>query len=310
MSISSLTANPPNPRSNYYMNSLQVQSDLIANPITQSAVNILPLENGTFVYNETTNQFEGVVSGTFTPFAMGVSPTGPIGPTGPTGNAGATGSTGPTGQTGPTGNTGSTGPTGNTGNTGLAGPTGNTGPSGTTGNTGPNGSTGPINTSGQQLISSHILGATAATITFSAIPQTYNNLRLVIQTYSDVAGINANSVSAQYNGDTGANYYFNEIYATTSISVGSAYSGAGQASARYGNVNQSENNPIIAAMTVDIPNYTGTIFTKASLGSSFCALYWLYCGAVWTGTAAITSITLLLDSGNFAVGSSFYLYGY
>ena len=31
MSISSLTANPPNPRANYYMNSLQVESDLVAN---------------------------------------------------------------------------------------------------------------------------------------------------------------------------------------------------------------------------------------------------------------------------------------
>src|ERR1700722_12254209 len=58
--------------------------------------------------------------------------------------------------------------------TGNTGPTGQTGARGATGATGP---TGPVNLSGQQLIASQILGATAASVTFSAIPQTYHNLK-------------------------------------------------------------------------------------------------------------------------------------
>lgn len=112
--------------------------------------------------------------------------------------AGYTGSTGPTGLFG-TGPTGSPGPSGLSGGSSITGPTGapSTGPTGSVGvsatgaagGTGSTGSTGPTGIMTFQVIT---VASPTGTVTFSNIPQSYRNMKVLAYVRSSAAVVKDN----------------------------------------------------------------------------------------------------------------------
>jgi len=168
---------------------------------------------------------------------------------------------------------------------------------------------------GQVLIQRVVLGGTTGTVTFSAIPQVFNNLRLTFITKVDAAFGGAN-ISLRFNGDTSAIYncsITSGANSSTSNSISTSLNRIQFAGISMGA--SIANYP--GSNVLDIPGYSNTTFYKTITGTA---------GAVtttatdtitrniagsWGNTAAITSITLLPDTGagNFIAGSLFYLYG-
>lgn len=154
-------------------------------------------------------------------------------------------------------------------------------------------------------IATNTLGSASATITFSSIPATYTDLRLVLVFTQSVAGFGPR---ISFNGDAGTNY----------SQIKLAGDGASAVSSRVTNNNfltpyQVTNDTTIPTfVTCDVFSYAGST-NKTSLIT--CQQDQNGAGAVsnfvglWRSTAAITSIGLALSSGNFNIGTIATLYG-
>jgi len=149
------------------------------------------------------------------------------------------------------------------------------------------------------------LSSTQATVTFSNIPNTYRDLRLII---SAATSANSNNIF-RLNGDSGNNYV--GIYATgngTSPSTGTE-------GGTFMNLDSSAFTTTVVGETNhlwEINDYSATDKHKTILGRTNRAA-----GAVdmhvgrWVSTSAVTSITLLPYTGGYtwSAGSTFALYG-
>ena len=162
------------------------------------------------------------------------------------------------------------------------------------------------------LISSQVLGSSAASVTFSSIPQTYKDLVLRVSVRDDYAAENE-VLDIKFNGTTtGYSYTYNVAGGGTSASRrgssatlwrnsytngGSATANAFSSSEMYiPSYTASQNKPMSSI------NFVESNDTNASMGVM---------AALWQNTAAITSIAIYAVNGsyNFVTGSSFYLYG-
>jgi len=174
---------------------------------------------------------------------------------------------------------------------------------------------GPGSGLGLQKIAEVLLGADAASVSFSSIPQTYRHLWAIV--YGRVTEASTDDyVYCQFNGDTGANYdrqhvlisnnttSFLSEYAQTRIRLGDL---SGANASRAGQAGMSESL---------IPHYAGTTFEKVVMSSSFLSFGTsspgntvVLPGGGWRSTAAINQITFLPAANNFKAGSLFTLYG-
>jgi hypothetical protein len=153
-------------------------------------------------------------------------------------------------------------------------------------------------------IATTLLGSAAGSITFSNIPQGYKHLQIRgIGLYSSTV----TSALFRFNGDTGTNYAYHELYGD-----GSTASSGPATSVTYGILGPL-NNVQFSGYVVDILDYTNTnkYKTVRSLsgvdknGSGNIA----FNSSLWLNAAAITSISLFPYSANFATNTRFSLYG-
>ena len=156
-------------------------------------------------------------------------------------------------------------------------------------------------------ISTQTLGSPTASITFSSIPSTYTDLRLVFVGQASAS----NNLFVHYNGDTGTNYSRIYIY------------GSGTAATSGNNINFPAIVPAqisgLGASSIphfhqlDIFSYAGsTNKTSLSQGAEDenGTGYTIASVEMWRNTAAITSITLYLpNAGNIVAGSVATLWG-
>lgn len=144
------------------------------------------------------------------------------------------------------------------------------------------------------------IGTAVPTVTFTNIPQGYTDLVLVVNGFTS-ADI---QTYLQFNGDSSAVYSV-----TTMLGDGAAASSSresGQQSIAAGGYGTSANGNKI----VQIQNYSNTTTFKTSLIRANAASAFTQARVgLWRSTAAITSITHFATSGNFAVGSTFTIYG-
>jgi hypothetical protein len=170
---------------------------------------------------------------------------------------------------------------------------------------------------GESLISSQVLASTAASVTFSSIPNTYNHLKLVAVASANGASYEAHNVT--FNGDSGSHYDHGGYTDTFGVYSGNdgAASHAFLASTGAQTVNDlpPSNSTLASYLEIKIPYYNNTTFYKAGNWLSTFGYNWngngcwVGHGWAWRSTAAITSIALAISSGSYAVGSAFYLYG-
>ena len=165
------------------------------------------------------------------------------------------------------------------------------------------------------LINSYtVTSGGTSSVTFSSIPATYTDLKIVVSSKSSYTGSYYDNMLMTFNG-VGSAYSFLRFIGIgggtstdgpfTSQSV--IYSGEIDASGSITS-NTFSNNEIY------IPNYTTSNYKSISIDKTLennsSSNYILgFAAGLWSNTSAISSITFTNASGSFVQYSTFYLYG-
>lgn len=152
-------------------------------------------------------------------------------------------------------------------------------------------------------IANNTLGSAVSTVTFSSISGSYTDLIIIANIKSSV---NSN-IFMQFNSDTATNYS-RTILSGTGSSVTSARNS--NIAKIYLDYNAFATTNFDNTKIIQIMNYSKTTTNKTCLvrsGTSTNGIDAIV--GMWRNTAAITSILLTNESGNFSIGSSFTLYG-
>jgi len=158
------------------------------------------------------------------------------------------------------------------------------------------------------LLNQITLAAASGSVTFSNIPQNYGDLVLVADASTTASGV---TLDIRFNGDTGSNYSAVELIGRSN----------GVASAAGTDVyfrplgNTFGTTPFQTIMQV--MDYSATdkhktaLFRPSSFDTSLGSYLLKAQAGRWASTSAVTSITLtsLFNSREFAIGSTFSLYG-
>jgi hypothetical protein len=149
------------------------------------------------------------------------------------------------------------------------------------------------------------LGSAQATVSFSSIPATYRDLRLVCWSSSNIV---SQSIGVRLNGDSGSNYsaVWALGYGTTPTSASGSQSGVAQALiGGFTGASTSEASPL----TFDLMDYSATDKHKSGVARYGNTGESAMAATRWANTAAVTSLQILMTSGGFNAGSTFALYG-
>ena len=155
-------------------------------------------------------------------------------------------------------------------------------------------------------IATTTLGSAAASITFSSIPATYTDLRLVFVGTTTTGG----SGYCRFNSDSGSNY--SATYLRGDGSTASSARSSNYDRVPFGDGDYGISTSVPELDTIDIFSYAGStnktcLVTispdkngSGTLGRTV---------SLWRNTAAITSITLTNGGTNWATGTTATLYG-
>lgn len=159
-------------------------------------------------------------------------------------------------------------------------------------------------------IATNTLTSTASNITFSSIPGTYTDIRLILCGRNAPGSLN-NYFALTFNNDTGGNYSETYILGYGSDPAYSSGTTGGSWIALGGVNGIDETQP--ALLTADIFSYAGSTAktvlsnryvernnTSGDVGVSV---------GLWNNTSAITSIRINNSGGSFAIGTIATLYG-
>lgn len=153
-------------------------------------------------------------------------------------------------------------------------------------------------------LSTQTVAVATPSVTFTSIPQGYTDLVLVM---SPISSSGQRQTYMEINGDTSAIYSRTILSGTGSSAVSARNSNQSQTYLDfYGAVESSvSTNKIIQFMNYSNTSTFKTILTRANdtlLGTDAIV-------HLWRSTAAITQIKIYIDAVNFAVGSTFTIYG-
>ena len=168
-------------------------------------------------------------------------------------------------------------------------------------------------------IATVIVGAGgASSVSFTSIPSTYSHLQIRVLGRCDAAGSDRESLSVMMNSDNATNYTSHFLVGNGSTVSSSSLIGV------TGSNNQLGGSSVITGSTapantfgmsiIDILDYTDTNKYKVTRSlngqdqNNSSGRLNLISG-LWLSTAAITSLTLTVGTGNFISNSVFELYG-
>ena len=148
-------------------------------------------------------------------------------------------------------------------------------------------------------IATTTLSTAATSVTFSGISGSFTDLVLVA-----VAKFSANPSYAGiiFNSDSGTNYSSTFVRGNGSTASSGRNTSAGQISSASYSANYIVD-------TFNIQNYSNTTTYKTAIYRTSQDNDVLARVGLWRSTAAITSITYQIDTGNIQSGSTFTLYG-
>lgn len=170
------------------------------------------------------------------------------------------------------------------------------------------------------LIASQVLGTSATSITFSSIPQTYTDLKLVFSARNTAAGAAGGIYKLNLNSDTSSLYSDTYIIAsgngTIVSNIDSSVTQTYFGNLSTGALDSSGNTAnTFASCELYIPNYTSTS-SKQMLQYSVGEDNTISNGVLhlqanlYRGASAITFISIgNYSTASFVANSSFYLYG-
>lgn len=163
------------------------------------------------------------------------------------------------------------------------------------------------------LINSNVLSSSAASVTFSSIPATFDDLVLQISARSDASAVQ-DMLLFQFNGDTSTNYSFVRILGNGATASSTASSNLSAAQLTAGADAATATSNTFSNVEIYVPAYRvsqNKPFSMITVQETNAATAYINPSAsLWRNTAAITSINIALNTGpNFVSGSSFWLYG-
>ena len=163
---------------------------------------------------------------------------------------------------------------------------------------------------GWQLIESQSLSASAASVTFSNIPQTYKSLKLLVSARTEIAD-NADYASVKPNNTT-SNQTWRQLTGNGSAAASSNGTGVFGLLRTTGSTTTSNT---FGNSLLELPNYSSTTANKPASGdgvgeNNATATFMNLSASLWSDTTAITSLVIAPGGGtNFVFGSTFQLYG-
>jgi len=153
-------------------------------------------------------------------------------------------------------------------------------------------------------IATQTLGSAAATVTFSSIASTYTDLVLVMSAQYTTAGQKDSYL--RFNSDTSS------VYSRTWVEGTGSAAASGRASNESRLLIMGYFADAISTQICQIMNYSNSTTFKTAINRESSNPSNAYVGAkigLWRNTAAITSLVISSDSGTYAIGSTFTLYG-
>lgn len=159
-------------------------------------------------------------------------------------------------------------------------------------------------------IATSYLASAASSVTFSNIPQTYSDLYLVCSTKA--ASANGSFLCRVGNGsvDTGSNYYFNVLEATSSV-IRAAGAGGPETFGFLTGFWAMITNGNDVFVTSHFNNYSSTSQLKTWLSRGNIPSQWTDMSvSTWNSTSAINVISIVWNTAStLAAGSTVSLYG-
>ena len=158
-----------------------------------------------------------------------------------------------------------------------------------------------------EKIATNTLGSATATVSFSSIPATYTDLRVVVNAAGTLTGYDP---YIRFNGDTTTNYSITALYGTGSSAGSIRYSSQAQirASSQAAMTTTINTNHMF-----DVFNYANTTTYKTVLIRANGAVAGTGVDAIvglWRKTPeAINQIDVFVSGTTFIAGSTFSLYG-
>lgn len=168
---------------------------------------------------------------------------------------------------------------------------------------------------GWRAIASTTLTGSAASVTFSNIPQIFRTLALVVQARTDRV-LENDALIIRFNADSGANYDDNSVYLTNDTVSGITRRGQDGIRGIAEAANSRANT--FSPTFIYVFNYADTNLEKwvdlyaSAFGdvSADADLITYFTGARWRNTDAIATITLIPGVGpNFVTSSVFQVWG-
>lgn len=155
-------------------------------------------------------------------------------------------------------------------------------------------------------IATTTLGSATSSITFSSIPSTYTDLRLVFM----IQNSSGTDIGVRYNSDSGSNYSATFIRGNGTAAASTRVTSQTEIDLNWYGGNSSSYPSL---HTIDIFSYAGStnktaLFTRAGdyNGSGTVQAF----VGLWRSTSAITSVTFTtIDATNMPVGTMATLYG-
>lgn len=166
----------------------------------------------------------------------------------------------------------------------------------------------------KRLSTATIAAGGSVPVTFSNIPQTYNDLLIRCSVRSADNNIYGR-FQIYFNNDTSNIYSYIYMYGLGSSVTGSSQFSVNSIYGLYTNNGATSTASTFASQDIYIPNYTSSFFKSLVLDSAVennaVTGYLTMNGGVRSSTEAITSITMTTagTGANFSQYSTFYLYG-
>ena len=148
----------------------------------------------------------------------------------------------------------------------------------------------------------------SGSVSFTSIPSTYTHLqiRCIMKNTS-----NSTNLNVQCNSDTGSNYSNHYLYGTgTAAASGAATSSTSMLMGRYptSTVASAFGGTVIDILDYKDTNKYKTFRSLSGWDTNGSGEIWFISGN-WRNTAAVSTITLNTDAGNWATNTTFALYG-
>ncbi len=163
------------------------------------------------------------------------------------------------------------------------------------------------------LIEGKTLGSNTASVTFSDIPNTYTDLKIIASPRNSSGGGNIQLKFGTSGGISSTGYSSKYLYGSGTGTPGSGSGGTSTSMTISSLENSSDTANTFSACELYIPNYKSSNVKSVSAinatENNATTAYAETWAGLWTDTGSITTIEFTTSTGSFAAGSTFYLYG-